>query len=611
MSKKKKLKPQAAQSTSSEKKPVPPAKKNIAHSRLNFFSKKFLSLSAVLFFLVIILYSGSFRYGYTYDDAAVVAQNRFVQKGFSGVGDILRTQYFEGYNPHTNARAYRPVPLTCYAIETELFGTGAKAHHVVNVILYALTGIFLFYFLHRLLKNYHYSLPLLITVLFLVHPIHTEVVANIKSRDELLGFLNFLISMIFLLKYLDKPSVSKLIFSSVFYLLAIASKESLLPALTVIPLFLYFFRDISWKKILRLTIPYVAVFIIFLLIRQAIIGANHNSSPVEFLDNPLLAAKDLSTRIGTNILVMGMYLQSLVFPYKLACDYSYNSIPLAGPGNTGAIVTVIAYLLLVFLAIKGFKKKTIWSFCTLYFLITISIVSSILILSSNAYADRFLYTPSLGVCIALGFLLYRLPDLKVFQVNKNFFSFPRKNLQPIVLCLVILGLSFYKILTYLPAWKNDETLFNYNLKVNPQNARMLKNLGSEYVIQAVASTDSARQKQLANKGVPLLEKGLGIYSRQSSGWTQLGNAYFILGDYSKAEENLKKALTIDSTDRFAMSSFGSVLYMTGRYQKAADTWEKIDPALRNPSDNYNLYLVYHALGMNDKAEYYKKLSGRY
>jgi tetratricopeptide (TPR) repeat protein len=265
---------------------------------------------------------------------------------------------------------------------------------------------------------------------------------------------------------------------------------------------------------------------------------------------------------------------------------------------------------LIFFAIKGFKKKALWSFCILYFFITISIVSSIIILSSNAYADRFLYTPSLDVCIVIGVLLYRLPDFKIFNPNKNFFSFSGKNLQPIVFLAIILGLSLYKTSTYLPAWKNDQALFNYNLKVNPKNARMLKNLGSEYVIQAVGSQDTIQQKQLANRGIPLLEKGLSIYPRQSTGWTQLGNAYFILGDYTKAEENLKKALAIDSTDRFGMSSFGSILYMTGRYQMAANTWEKIDPSLRNPSDNYNLYLVYRVLGINDKAEYYKKLSGR-
>lgn len=612
--KKKKLRtqavPDAGKNINPEKRSVPPSKKISDKTQLRFFSKKFLSLSSILVLLVIILYSSSFNHGYTYDDAAVVSQNRYVQKGFAGIGDILRSQYFEGYDAHTNAMAYRPVSLISYAVEYELFGQDAQPHHAISIILYALTGILLFLTLHRLLKGYHYSLPFIIALLFVAHPIHTEVVTNIKSRDELLGFFNFLVSLIFLLKYLDKPSTGKLIFSLLFYFLALASKESLLPTLAVIPLLLYFFRDLAWKKILRLSIPYVIVFIVFLLIRRSVIGTEHGASPIEYLDNPLLAASDLNTRVGSNILVMGMYLQSLIFPYKLACDYSYNSIPLVGLADPQVIAYIIAYLLLIFLAIKGFRKKTIWSFCILYFFVTISIVSSILILSSNAYADRFLYTPSLSICMAIGFLLYRLPDLKTVQLNKNFFSFSGKNLLPLVILALLLGLSFYKTAEYIPAWKNDLALFSYNVKINPLNARMLKNLGSEYVTEAVASTDTAKQKELVKKGIPFLEKGLSIYSRQSTGWTQLGNAYFILKDYAKAEEKLRKALEIDTADRFAIGSLGSILYMTGRYQQAADEWEKIDPAARNSNDNYNLYLAYRILGNNEKADYYKKLSGR-
>src|SRR6185503_18898252 len=155
MSKKKKFKPPTASPTLPEKKHISPAKKTIDKAQLHFFSKRFLSLSTILFLLAIIIYSSSFSHDYTYDDAAVVVQNRFVQKGFGGIGEILRTQYFEGYDPNSNAMAYRPVPLISLAIETELFGAATKPHHTINILLYALTGILLFYFLHRLLKNYH------------------------------------------------------------------------------------------------------------------------------------------------------------------------------------------------------------------------------------------------------------------------------------------------------------------------------------------------------------------------------------------------------------------------------------------------------------------------
>jgi hypothetical protein len=206
--KKKKLKLQGARQESADIRKNPDqlktagvsSKKITGPGRIRFFSKQSFLLCAVLALLAVVLYSASFNYDYTYDDTAVVAQNRYVQKGFDGIGDILHSQYFEGFDAHMNAMAYRPVSLISFAVEYEFFGQAAGPHHAVNIILYALTGILLFFTLHRLLRNYHYSLPFIIALLFVAHPIHAEVVANIKNRDELLGFFNFLVSILFLLK---------------------------------------------------------------------------------------------------------------------------------------------------------------------------------------------------------------------------------------------------------------------------------------------------------------------------------------------------------------------------------------------------------------------------
>ena len=290
-------------------------------------------LCLVVAVLAVLLYAGSYGHDYAYDDLAVVKENRFVQKGLGGINDILHTQYFEGYDPNTNARAYRPVSLITYALEYEYFGLNPRVHHLVNILLYALTAIVLLLALFRMLRAYHYVLPFLTTLLFVVHPVHVDVVANIKSRDELIGFLCFSTALLFLLKDLDGPALWKKLTSYVFFFLALASKESLLTTLACIPLVLYFFREFNWGRIGKITLPYAGIFLLFLLIRASVIGtAEENSSPITYLDNPMLAATNIGERIGTNIYTMGMYLQTLIFPYRLSCDYSYNSIPLKKKG---------------------------------------------------------------------------------------------------------------------------------------------------------------------------------------------------------------------------------------------------------------------------------------
>ena len=76
-----------------------------------------------------------------------------------------------------------------FAVEWEISKNNPVLSHWVNVIFYALTGWLLFITLFKLLKEYNIVVPFIISILFISHPIHTEVVANIKSRDELMGNL--------------------------------------------------------------------------------------------------------------------------------------------------------------------------------------------------------------------------------------------------------------------------------------------------------------------------------------------------------------------------------------------------------------------------------------
>ena len=346
-------------------------------------------------------------------------------------------------------------------------------------------------------------------------------------------------------------------------------------------------------------------------------GAEQNSSPITYLDNPILAAQNLGERIGTNIYALGLYLQTLVFPYNLSCDYSYNSIPVTGLTNPVVLLYLLAYVALAYVAIKGFKRRNIFSFCILWFFITISIVSSIFIMSSNAYADRFLYTPSLAVCLAAAYALYSLAGLARNQPAMPTFNAGRSIATGAL--VIIAGLFIAKTIGYVPVWKNDMTLFKYNLRVNPQNARMHKNYGGEMVRQAMAirsdtsmqrAGDTATINRLAREGIIELEKAKAIYNRDAVGYIHEANAHILLGNYTEAENNLRSALSIDYNNRFGNMSLGYVLYSTGRYREAAEIWERIQPEMRSQSDNYNLYLAYFMLGDQSRANYYKQLSGR-
>src|SRR5436190_11728100 len=123
-----------------------------------------------------------------------------------------------------------------FAIEWQYFPNAPWFPHLMNVLIYCLSAAVLFLFLTKLIRNRGLLLPLLITLLFVAHPLHTEIVASIKSRDELLGFLFSLLCLNSLISYQEKPALMRLLLSLIFLFLALLSKETAITMLAVIPL---------------------------------------------------------------------------------------------------------------------------------------------------------------------------------------------------------------------------------------------------------------------------------------------------------------------------------------------------------------------------------------
>src|SRR5690606_9226603 len=115
-------------------------------------------------------------------------------------------------------------------------------------LLYALTGVVLFFLLSRLFVQHHWILPASITFLFLIHPIHNEVVASLKNRDELLSFLFTLLSIRAFLNFYDYQKKWQILYGFLFFAISVLSKKSSLPLVVTLPLIFYYFRNLNLKK---------------------------------------------------------------------------------------------------------------------------------------------------------------------------------------------------------------------------------------------------------------------------------------------------------------------------------------------------------------------------
>ena len=142
-------------------------------------------VAAALGFL---LYSNTFGYYYALDDYSLIKDNWVVKGGIKNIGIIFTTEYrFGTWN--SPGSLFRPIPLTMFALEWQLSPDKPWISHLMNVVFYSLTGWALWITWRRVLGNYPPTLAFLAALIYIAHPVHTEVVANIKSRDEILGML--------------------------------------------------------------------------------------------------------------------------------------------------------------------------------------------------------------------------------------------------------------------------------------------------------------------------------------------------------------------------------------------------------------------------------------
>jgi tetratricopeptide (TPR) repeat protein len=206
--------------------------------------------SYIVFFCAFLVYFNAIFNDYNLDDDLVTRNHRLTSQGISSIPEIFTTPYFKN---ETYAFEYRPVVLTSFAIEHTLFGESAAVSHFFNVLLYALLCMLLFNTLKKLLLTYSIIVPFIAAMLFAVHPIHTEVVASIKNRDEILALLGAAGAWYYCLRFIDTQKWWTIALAAVLLLAGLLSKISIVPLIFIIPLSLVVFRRPALQQVSLIT----------------------------------------------------------------------------------------------------------------------------------------------------------------------------------------------------------------------------------------------------------------------------------------------------------------------------------------------------------------------
>ena len=487
----------------------------------------------------ILVFAGSGSRELVGDDRELIPDRTTVHQPWN-VAAIFSSPY---WGPEDSL--YRPLTIWTLALNygaNELLGlpgTDAAGFHLVNVVLHALTACVLYLFLLQL--PLPRPAPLVATLLFAVLPVHTEAVAMITGRSELLAAM---LGLCFLILHRARGPAPV---AAVCLLLALWSKES---ALAFLPLAVW--TDACFPHSDRRWWPaaytiHAATALVWVWTRS--LALPESPTAVPFLDNPLVDAS-VPERLATAGGAQLAYLRLQLVPLGLSSDYSYAQIPTAGgladPRFLGfATLTVAAGL-------AGWiwrRRHPVVAYAVLGYAMLFALTSNLLFPIGTILGERLAYAPSMMLCLLLAYAA-------VLAGRRQ----GRLALTVLAALLLLYGaVSFARN----RAWSDQRTYVEEQVRSAPRSAKAHYNLG----VLKLAEADSGGS-------IAAFEHALEIYPQYAEAWNWLGRAHDAAGEPAGATRAYGRAVELAPGYADAWSNLGATLARAGDLPDALRAFEQ-------------------------------------
>ncbi|MCS6809475.1 MAG: tetratricopeptide repeat protein [Bacteroidota bacterium] len=526
----------------------------LRHSSLPF-AQNYRRQALIVILFAILLYGQTLRFDLVMDDHMVITDHRTVQRGLAGIPDLLTKDSFAGfdesYDRSGQRKTYRPLSFISFALEKQFFNNAPAIGHGINIALYALTLALMLRLLREMTLAYtditssrfpeHYHLlPFASTLLFAAHPAHTAVVANIKSRDELLALLFGVSSLLMLLRSLRYHTMRDRVLSVVLFCLALLSKESAVLFLPVVVLLLYVFTRLPALGIVRLSLLFACATGLFLLLWFGLVGRVEESLYTYRLYNPFVQAS-LLERCATASMIFGFYLLKALFPWTLSEGYTYNAVPLVGWDDWRAWGGLLLAVSMLSVSVVFILRRTFWAFGTLGLCITLLLASNLFVYVGSMLGDRFLYTPSFFAVLAITWLIF-----EGFGAHTKRFRLAAA--MGIIAVLVLL--YSVRTLTRLPDWHSDYKLLQADHRTTPASIMTARNYATQLLLRAGRANNSTERTILLDEVETVVGRALQVDSTADPAlYDLLGLAALQRQDFDKALAMIHYAVFLDSTTR--------------------------------------------------------------
>lgn len=506
--------------------------------------------------VAIAAYAPALAGGFVWDDQALIVENSSI-KSWDHVGEILSRDFFHLNDDPIPYGYYRPVITLSYLVEYHLWGLAPFGYHATNVLLHAVSTILVALVLRRLRLGDGACFA--VSLLFAVHPIHTENVAWIAGRTDLFAFVftatAFLVHSLAVER--KKAATSLLVVSSTAFALGLLAKEMSVVLIPWLALYLRLLHGRTWRRIAFELSPYLLVFAAYCALRFWILdievpGAARSDQLWLALSS---AAPTVLRYLGWMLVPIGLnaYVQN---PYVATLDE---------PRLLVALVVLGALGISLWRTLRKPEERLVLAMLATSFLPILNLVRVAGPADmGNAMSERFLYFPSFPF-LALAVLLVA----RLLGEGRQSSAVRAAVLGSLALAV---GWSTVQTVRRTRDWRDERTFVTKTLEQSP-SAPLLWNLMAlsrlkSFVPTApanpeeswrLAAEDEAELREVAEA----LRTAVRLNPDYVGAQHNLGATLYRLGDLEGALQAFREAVRIKPTYVKAHLNLGAALQDAG------------------------------------------------
>jgi tetratricopeptide (TPR) repeat protein len=543
-----------------------PASENKRFERITMHKR--LGHFIIIAMLTVIAYAPVFTGDFIFDDQSLIRDNPYITRlqsldSYLSQQDGIVDPQDQGFF-HTGY--YRPLLNITYFLDYKIWGMKAYGFRMTNLILHLAVCLMLYALLLRLSRNHEASFWAVL--LFALHPVQTESVSIIVSRNNILSTLFMLASLYAYLVWWRQRAPWALAVALAGFTGAVFSKEF---GLMLLPILFLSQRFITGEKDLKREaasyVPFLMIAVIYFALRKTVVHT------------PLVIPDDILMRLAYVPYLLAYNLKLVFLPWQL------HSFSVDYPSSLTAVAVPASFMVLAFVAglLYVLRREPLVLFSATAFAVSLTPVLNLVAKASmSLIAMRWLYLPlsllSVGVAWLLG------------KTREN-----HKRVVRIGLAALATFFMAYSCTLNAHLWRDHETFlrqevlhFANDLYLGDYAEVLLKKKrypeAEHYLQQALARRPRQAynyinygalliETQRPGEALVVLEKArvLTMVRKDRSDWNNnMGSAWALLGDYGQAHTYLAEALLLNPQSQAAHRNLASLLTVEGRTFEASE-----------------------------------------